>query len=86
VAELYELPHYYVAMYDRRTDRWSRMIEVRPRLQKQVIAALGIDPQEPGEIALGPEQVAMLAGIMDFKPDLERFWYTFETVPPVRWL
>jgi hypothetical protein len=81
VAELHGGPHYYVVLYDRRTDRWCRMIEVRPRLRDQVIEALGIEPLDYGEMALGPEQLGTLAEIMDFTPDLERFAYTFETVP-----
>jgi len=81
VAELHESPHYYVVLYDRRTDEWRQMIEVRPRLRGRVIEALGIEPLDYGEMALGPEQLGTLAEIMDFTPDLERYVYHFETVP-----
>ena len=77
---MHEGPHYYVVAYDRRTTRQRQLIEVRPRLRERVALALGIEPWEWGEIALGADQVRTLAGIMDFAPDLERYLYHFEVM------
>jgi hypothetical protein len=74
---------YRIILYDRATEEADGLISIPRKHLGRVLGIAGVsDPNEPGELPLGEDQVGEIAKLIGFAADLSRFHYHLEPIAP----
>ena len=75
---------YRVVTYDRETERMKGTLIVAPNVLAKVKRIAGFQPQDDGlgEYPLDEQQTKLVAKILGFRPESDRFYYYVEPYDP----